>query len=330
MAAVAPDYREGAMTRPHLFPTTATAPRCYNPRPCGVDSAMGKKPVIQSMTAFGRAERQTPWGAALCEMRSVNHRYLEVTLRLPDDLRVLEPVIRDRIAARLGRGKVECMVRLDRQDSGPDALSVNAALVQQLLAAARALPMDNPAPLQPLDVLRWPGVLGRSAPDLALLSEPVLALVDATLDLMVDTRRREGARIRTLLLERCTALATITATARKRLPEIIANIRERYLQRARELDLALDQERLEQEILLLVQKLDVAEELDRLEAHVAEVQRVLDQPQPAGRRLDFLMQELNREANTLGSKAGTLESSNASVDLKVLIEQMREQVQNVE
>ncbi len=282
------------------------------------------------MTAFGRAERQTPWGAALCEMRSVNHRYLEVTLRLPDDLRALEPVIRDRIQARLGRGKVECMLRLDRQEGGTETPTVNEAVVQQLLAAVRALPIDNPAPLSPLDILRWPGVLGRPAPDIALLTEPVLALLDATLDLLVETRRREGARIRELLLERCAALASITDAARRRLPGIITGIRERYLQRARELELALDPERLEQEILLLVQKLDVAEELDRLEAHVAEVQRVLDQPQPAGRRLDFLMQELNREANTLGSKAGTLESSNASVDLKVLIEQMREQVQNVE
>lgn len=286
--------------------------------------------MIQSMTAFGRVERQLRWGATVCEMRTVNHRYLEVTLRLPDELRTLESVIRDRIAVRLSRGKVECLVRLDRQEAGDEPLAVNQQLVRQLFAAAESLPMANPAPLQPLEVLRWPGVLSRTALDLAAVTEPLLQLVDATLDAVVDTRRREGERIRALILERCAAISTITATARRLMPEIIRSIRERYLQRAREMDLQLDAERLEQEILLLLQKLDVAEELDRLEAHVAEVRQVLDRDQPAGRRLDFLMQELNREANTLGSKAGTLESSNASVDLKVLIEQIREQVQNVE
>ena len=286
--------------------------------------------MIQSMTAFGRVERQIHWGAAVCEMRAVNHRYLEVTLRLPDDLRALETALRDRIGARLSRGKVECQIRLDRQEAGDEPLAINRPLVQQLLAAAQALPMANPAPLQPLDILRWPGVLGRTVLDLAAVTGPLLELIDATLDTLVDTRRREGQRIRTLILDRCTAIGAITAAARRAMPEIIRNIRERYLQRAREIDLQLDAERLEQEILLLVQKLDVAEELDRLEAHVAEVRHVLDQEQPAGRRLDFLMQELNREANTLGSKAGTLESSNASVDLKVLIEQIREQIQNVE
>lgn len=286
--------------------------------------------MIQSMTAFGRAERQTGWGAAVCEIRSVNHRYLEISVRLPEDLRMLEPALRDRIGARLGRGKVECLLRLDRRETGAEPVIVNEALARQLIAAAHALPIAQPAPLQPLDVLRWPGVLERTAPDASQLTEPLLALADAALDALVETRRREGARMRALILERCAAVTAITAAARRRLPEIIAGIRERYLQRAHELELALDHERLEQELLLLLQKLDVAEELDRLEAHVAEVQRVVDQPQPAGRRLDFLMQELNREANTLGAKAGTLESSNASVDLKVLIEQMREQVQNVE
>ena len=293
-------------------------------------NATGERIVIQSMTAFGRVERQLRWGAAVCEMRTVNHRYLEVTLRLPDDLRALETALRDRISARLSRGKVECQVRLDRQEAGDEPLAVNEPLVRQLLAAAKALPIAYSAPLQPLEVLRWPGVLGRTALDLAAVTDPLLELIDATLDTLVDTRRREGQRIRTLILDRCTAISAITAAARRAMPEIIRNIRERYLQRAREMDLQLDAERLEQEILLLVQKLDVAEELDRLEAHVAEVRHVLEQEQPAGRRLDFLMQELNREANTLGSKAGTLESSNASVDLKVLIEQIREQIQNVE
>jgi uncharacterized protein (TIGR00255 family) len=179
-------------------------------------------------------------------------------------------------------------------------------------------------------VLRWPGVLQRPAPDLTAMHDALLPLVDAALDAVVDTRRREGARIRALLLERCSAIGVVAAQVRRLMPDIISGMRERFLQRAREIEVQLDRERLEQEILLLVQKLDVSEELDRLEAHVAEVRRILDQAEPAGRRLDFLMQELNREANTLGSKAGTLECSNASVDLKVLIEQIREQVQNVE
>lgn len=286
--------------------------------------------MIQSMTAFGRVERQTRWGPAVCEVRTVNHRYLEVALRLPEDLRALETVMRDRITARLGRGKVDCLLRLDRHDAGDEPLAVNHALVRQLLAAAQSLPLANAAPVQPLEVLRWPGVLNRGVPDLSAMGDALLPLLDAALDAVVDTRRREGARIRTLLLERCAAIGNITAKVRGLIPEIIAAIRERYLQRAREIDVQLDRDRLEQEILLLVQKLDVAEELDRLEAHLDEVRRVLDQQQPAGRRLDFLLQELNREANTLGAKAGTVESGSASVDLKVLIEQMREQVQNVE
>lgn len=286
--------------------------------------------MINSMTAFGRVERPTRWGLAVCEVRTVNHRYLEVTLRLTEELRALEAVMRDRIATRLGRGKVDCVFRLDRHDTGEEPLSINHALVRQLLEAARSLPLPDAAPLQPLEVLRWPGVLHRAMPDMAAMTEALLPLLEASLDAVVDTRLREGARIRTVLLERCAAIGAITAQIRQRLPAIILGTRERLLQRARDIDVELDHARLEQEILILIQKLDVAEELDRLDAHVAEVGRVLDQSGPAGRRLDFLMQELNREANTLGAKAADLECSTASVDLKVLIEQMREQIQNVE
>lgn len=285
--------------------------------------------MITSMTAFSRLEHSGDWGSAVWEIRSVNHRYLEIGFRLPDELRALETRARERIAAKLSRGKVDCLLRY-QPPGAAEGLHVNTALATELIRAAASLPVPGPATLNPLDVLRWPGVIEKPAPDTDALARELLQLLDAALDRLVETRRREGARMKDTLGERCRAAAAVLGGVRRLLPSIENALRDRTLQRARELQIGLDEGRLEQEMLYLAQKMDVSEEIDRLDAHIEEVRRVSDQPEPVGRRLDFLMQEMNREANTLGSKAAALELSNASVELKVLIEQMREQIQNIE
>ena len=282
------------------------------------------------MTAFGRLERTGDWGSAVWEVRSVNHRYLETGVRLPEDLRGLEAAVRDRIAARVQRGKVDCQLRFEPSIAPGDALSVNAALAGRVVAAAKSLPINDPTSINPLDILRWPGVLEKRTTDANALGARLLGMLDETLDALVETRRREGEKIAVILEERCAAIAAITAGVRSRLPGLMDAIRSRYLQRASELQIELDSPRLEQEILLLTQKMDVAEEIDRLDVHIGEVRRAFRQKEPVGRRLDFLMQEMNREANTYGAKAANIELNYGSVDIKVLIEQMREQIQNVE
>jgi uncharacterized protein (TIGR00255 family) len=286
--------------------------------------------MISSMTAFGRAEQSADWGSAVWEVRSVNHRFLDISVRLPDDLRTLEAGVRDCAARRLTRGKVECQLRFEAPAASSDALSVDSELAARVLAAAESLPARAPLAVNALDVLRWPGVLRRETPDAEALGDKLLVLLDRALDALVDMRRREGARIRELIMERCEAVRSITARVRERLPVVLDALRDRYRRKAEDLAVQLDPERLEQELLLLSQKMDVAEELERLESHAAEVLRVIGAGEPAGRRLDFLMQEMNRESNTLGSKSADLEVTAACVDLKVLIEQMREQIQNVE
>jgi uncharacterized protein (TIGR00255 family) len=286
--------------------------------------------MTSSMTAFGRSEKTGDWGSAVWEIRSVNHRYLEMAVRLPEELRVLEPAVRDRIASRLARGKVECALRFQARHDERAALAVNRDVAAGVVAAAESLPIRGPAAIDPLELLRWPGVLDNSTPDPEAFGAALLTLLDDALAALVDARGREGAKIGGLIEDRCAASRSLVAGLRPKLPDIARVLRDRYRQRARELEVSLDGERLEQEILLLVQKADVAEELDRIETHLGEVLRVLRQNEPVGRRLDFLMQELNREANTLASKAGSMDLTNASVDLKVLVEQMREQIQNVE
>lgn len=285
--------------------------------------------MIASMTAFGRLEQSGDWGSAVWEVRSVNHRYLEVALRIPDEFRVLESRIREQVAAKVSRGKVDCQLRY-QPPGGDEALQVNTSLATQLIQAAESLPIAEPASINIVDLLRWPGVIEKPALDVDALAMNLMQLLDATLDVLVETRRREGARMKDGLVERCGAAQALLAVLRGKLPPIQEALRERCLQRSRELQVELDRERLEQEMLYLGQKMDVTEELDRLDAHIAEVRRVLTRSEPVGRRLDFLMQEMNREANTLGSKSASLELSNASVELKVLIEQMREQIQNIE
>ena len=285
--------------------------------------------MVSSMTAFARLEDSGEWGHAVWEIRTVNHRYLDVSIRLPEELRVLESGVRERISDRLKRGKVECNLRYDA-DSTLDNIAVNTRLTEKIIQASRSLPVDNPAPLNPVDVLRWPGVIEKNTPDLEQTGACLFILLDKALQNIVDSRRREGEKTGRMIEDRCDLSLQQIEQVRARVPEIIAALSERHLARVQELGIELDNGRMEQEIALLSQKLDVAEELDRLETHIHEVRRVLAETEPMGRRLDFLMQEMNREANTLGSKSAHIDTSNASIELKVLIEQMREQVQNIE
>jgi len=287
--------------------------------------------MIHSMTAFARRESQGDWGTFTIELRSVNHRYLELGLRLPEEVRVLEPRIRDKMNQTLGRGKVDCNIRY-QAPAEYASLEINRELVTQLAHITREIDgiIYNPAPVNSFDVLRWPGVLQLPTPDPERLHAEAMNLLDAALAELVDTRAREGDKLKDLLLQRCTAMTDIVAQVNTRRPEVLARARERLDARLAELRGELDQARLEQELVLLAQRLDVEEELDRLNAHLNEVRRVLEQKEPVGRRLDFLMQELNREANTLSSKSQDVDTTRYAVDLKVLIEQMREQVQNIE
>ncbi len=288
--------------------------------------------MIVSMTAYGRAENNTDIGQASCEIRSVNHRYLEMAVRLPEELRALEQAIREKISAKLKRGKVDCNIRFDFSAVVSDSIPVNHQLLGKLIETVESTSdkLKQAAPVNPMELLRWPGVLDKDVPDQEQIGSIILSLVDETLDAVVATRQREGEKISKMILERTEKTRAIVNQVQQQMPEIINGLRDKLSQRASELCNELDNDRLEQELVLLSQKLDVAEEMDRLLAHIEEVERVLKQQGPVGRRLDFLMQEMNREANTLGSKSSHIDTSNASVDLKVFIEQMREQIQNIE
>ena len=289
--------------------------------------------MIRSMTGFARRERQGPWGTLTCELRTVNHRYLEVSLRLPEDLRGLEGEVRQLLGGSLRRGKVEAGLYLRSTSAAAPTLELNRPMVEQLLRRAAdvgSMLGGIPGPMSALDILRWPGVIREAERDLTPVAGEALALIGETAAELNESRAREGSRIRELLRQRCEGLVEGVALVRARLPEVSARIRAKVSERVAQLGTQVDPERLEQELVLLAYKMDVEEELDRLGSHVTETLRVLDATEPAGRRLDFLMQELNREANTLSSKSQDVETTRAAVDMKVLIEQMREQVQNVE
>ncbi|MCB1923082.1 MAG: YicC family protein [Gammaproteobacteria bacterium] len=288
--------------------------------------------MIRSMTAFARHQEHGEYGELTWELRSVNHRYLEATVRLPEDLRAIEPQVRERVTARLGRGKVECNLRFRAASAAGVQLSINERLVDQLLAAADAMAHRLHSSHHPsiMDILRWPGVLEGGEQDFSPIQQAALAQFDVALDSLVETREREGQRLAELIQQRVEAMRQQVAQARERMPQVLEGVRERLRARIQEVAENLDSDRLEQEMALLTQRLDVDEEMDRLRTHLDEVARVLKQNEPVGRRLDFLMQELNREANTLGSKSVDSETTAISVEMKVLIEQMREQVQNIE
>ncbi len=288
--------------------------------------------MINSMTAFARADARSQWGDLSWELRSVNHRYLELSLRLPEEMRTFEPQFREMMAARVRRGRIDAVLRFEAKEALAEGVDLDEAATQRLaqLAARAASLLPGAAPMRLGDVLRWPGVLTGAEIDAEGLAAVAAETLSAALDELAATRRREGERLTQMVEQRLHAMHQTVQSVRAVLPEAAAVYRERLEQRLAEVRDQLDPERLEQEIVLFLQKTDVEEELDRLSVHVDEVGRVLQQKEPVGRRLDFLMQELNREANTLGSKSVDMRLRNASVELKVLIEQMREQVQNIE
>ena len=288
--------------------------------------------MIRSMTAFARGSLNFDGGELVWELRSVNHRYLEIQPRLPEDFRQLDAPVREAVGRRLGRGKVECGLRYRAAGAGVEVIQVNQPLLEQLFGAMEKIRAEQPRLREPdiMQLLAWPGVTLAKAADMTPVQEQAMMLLEKTLDDLVATREREGARLAALIESRCDLLEQQVDRARQRMPVVIEAVRERLRTRLAEVCDSLDEQRLEQEMALLAQRLDVDEEMDRLAAHLQEVRAVLQRDEPVGRRLDFLMQELNREANTLGSKSADSETTAISVEMKVLIEQMREQVQNIE
>lgn len=288
--------------------------------------------MIRSMTAFARCSREAQWGVLNWELRAVNHRYLEMNVRMPEELRVIEPAVRNLVNKSLSRGKLECNLRFQPVYDENTSLSVNVVLAKQLAEASREVDhlLYNPSAISSLDVLRWPGVLNPTEIDWEAVQKEALSLLEEGLAELIETRAREGEQLKGLIVKRLDAMAEVVAAVRQKMPDIVAAQRDKLTEKIRDIAEQIDETRLAQEIAILVQKMDVDEEMDRLDTHIQEVRRILQQDKPIGRRLDFLMQELNREANTLGSKSVTTDSTQASVELKVLIEQMREQVQNIE
>ncbi|CAM3661532.1 YicC/YloC family endoribonuclease [Rheinheimera salexigens] len=286
--------------------------------------------MIHSMTAFARHETNASWGSAQWEIRSVNQRYLETYFRLPEQFRGLENLLRDKLRAKLNRGKVEVNLRFHANQAAGE-LSINHSFAEQLLQQAQLLLAKAPqAQLNIADIMRWPGVMETPNDDVDAMQQELLAGFDAALQDFLAGRGREGDAIEQMIQQRLTGITEQVAFVRSHLPQAIQWQRDRIVNRLTEIKADLDQSRLEQEMAFIASKSDVAEELDRLDAHIKETQHTLKKGGACGRRLDFMMQEFNREANTLSSKAITTEITNASVELKVLIEQMREQIQNVE
>ncbi|HUQ10472.1 MAG TPA: YicC/YloC family endoribonuclease [Steroidobacteraceae bacterium] len=283
------------------------------------------------MTGFARREQAGTWGTLTCELRSVNHRYLEPGFRLPEELRPLESDLRQMLAKHLKRGKVDCTVHLRGAQAAERELRLDANALARVAAALKQVTSAMPGTtVDAVEVLRWPGVIEATNPDSEALLGAGRVLFQQTLDDLGAMRLREGKRLGDLIEQRCANLLALVAQVRTRLPDLQARIRTRLIERVAELAASVDGERMEQEIALQLQRIDVAEELDRLGGHIEETRRVMGGGEAAGRRLDFLMQELNREANTLASKSQDLDTTRITVDMKVLIEQMREQVQNVE
>lgn len=288
--------------------------------------------MTRSMTAFARHEAQTELGTLSWEIRSVNHRYLELGFRLEESFRPLEMAMRKRISDTLSRGKVEVALRYKAPEQQQDDIQINEPLARKVIDQYQQLAgiSQNPAALDLMKVLQWPGVIQTESLDQQALSQRVMQTLDKALRDLLATREREGQALQAMIEQRCAQINAIADQVRKVMPDILENQRQKLRERVEDMQVNLEPERLEQEMVLLAQKSDVAEELDRLQSHVKEVEHVLQRDEPIGRRLDFLMQELNREANTLGSKSIDTGTTRFSVDLKVLIEQMREQIQNIE
>lgn len=287
--------------------------------------------MIYSMTAFAHLEIKKPWGNAVWELRSVNQRFLETYFRLPEQFRQLEMGLRERLRSALTRGKVECSLRVDLNNQQHNGLSLNQEYAKQVIGALNWLKETaNEGEINLVDVLRFPGVVDNQSQDLDQISQDLLVGFNQILAEFIAMRGREGENVQSLIQQRLDAIALETSKVQAQMPAILQWQKERLQQRFDELNVQLDPQRLEQEMVLLAQRVDVAEELDRLQLHVKETRSILQKGGAVGRKLDFMMQELNREANTLASKSINAEVTNSAVELKVLIEQMREQIQNLE
>jgi len=287
--------------------------------------------MIHSMTAYARHEIKGDWGNAVWEIRSVNQRYLETYIRMPEQLRSLEPVVRERFRKRLARGKVECNLRFDTSQANQDKLTINEALAKQVIHAAKWVKETaGEGNINPFQVLNWPGVMEAPEQDTDELHRALMAGLDEALDAFIAARASEGDNMKVLIEQRLDAISAEVIKVREKMPTVIEWQRERLTTRLEEAKVELDPTRIEQEMVMLAQKVDVAEELDRLDSHVSEARKILKKGGACGRRLDFMMQEFNREANTLASKSISTEITASGVEFKVLIEQMREQIQNIE
>lgn len=288
--------------------------------------------MIRSMTGYARDELVTDRGTLTWEMRTVNHRYLEMHFRLPEEFRAIEPRFRGRISARLGRGKVDVNLRFKPSDQLITDIQINEKLIRSLVGAGEKISSISGSQrgLSVTDLLRWPGVVAETEHDSAPIHAAAEELLDRTITQLAQARLDEGRRIEELLSSRCEKILSLVAQIGKRLPDVEARLLEKLKVRIATIAAKVDPDRLEQELVLLSQKMDVAEELERIESHVKAVKEAFARDEPVGRRLDFLMQEFNREANTLASKSQDPDTSGSAVEMKVLIEQMREQVQNVE
>ncbi|MCC2616955.1 YicC family protein [Aestuariibacter halophilus] len=287
--------------------------------------------MIYSMTAFARREHKAEWGTVVWEIRSVNQRFLETYFRLPEQFRALEPVLRDKFRKKLQRGKVECALRFTPNEGATGTLHLNEELAKQLLHAADWVQSHGQSTgVNPVDILRWPGVIAAEETDSDTMQAAMLESFDATLNDFIDARGNEGKNLKALIEQRLDGIEVEVDKVKQRMPEILAWQKDKILSRFEEAKLELDEGRIEQEMILLAQKVDVAEELDRLVSHIGETRSILNKGGAVGRRLDFMMQEFNRESNTLGSKSIHTDITQSAVELKVLIEQMREQIQNIE
>ncbi len=285
-----------------------------------------------SMTGFARTDGQASWGDVSCEIRSVNHRYLEPSIRLPESLRSLEPIVREQLRRQLQRGKVDVSFHVSLNKDAPEAMGINTDVLKTLLSAAEQIKQlhNDTAPIDALRLLQFPGVIQQATIDADLIQALAKSLLEQALESLLKHRAREGLELQNLIDARLNEISVLVVQVRKKMPAILSAQKDKLKLRLDELKTELDENRLEQEMTILANKADVAEELDRLDTHLIEVRHILGQQGTIGRRLDFMMQELNREANTLSSKSLTSDTTQIAVSLKVLIEQMREQIQNIE
>ena len=288
--------------------------------------------MTKSMTAFARMQNSLDEGELIWEIRSVNHRFLEVHFKMPEEFRASETRFREILQHRLKRGKIECFLRFNANIQSSADITINPQQAKSLISACQEINnlLHQPSEVDPMEMLQWPGVVQETKLDM----KPVLVAseiaLNKALDDLIANREREGQRMHDLILQRCEAIQKIVNKTRKKMPEIQQRYQKKLRERLDEINIDVNHDRLEQELVHLAQKMDVDEEIDRLDSHLKEMNDVLNRDEAVGRRLDFLMQELNREANTLGSKSADISSTNASVELKVLIEQIREQIQNIE